>query len=52
MIKQTGVHVSKRSPDVLMGLAIISPERQYDQLYLSNFAADADPRRAAARRRA
>jgi multidrug efflux pump len=38
VIKQTGVRVSKRTPDVLMGLSIISPNRQYDQLYLSNFA--------------
>ncbi len=38
VIKQTGVRVSKRTPDVLMGLSIISPNQQYDQLYLSNFA--------------
>jgi len=38
VIKQTGVRVSKRTPDVLMGLSIISPNKQYDQLYLSNFA--------------
>ncbi len=38
VIKQTGVRVSKRTPDVLMGLSVISPNRQYDQLYLSNFA--------------
>jgi len=38
VIKQTGVRVNKQTPDVLMGLSIISPNRQYDQLYLSNFA--------------
>ena len=38
VIKQTGVRVSKRAPDVLMGISMISPNRRYDQLYLSNFA--------------
>ncbi len=37
VIKQTGVTVRKRSPDSLMGLAITSPSRRYDQLYLSNY---------------
>ncbi len=37
-IKQRGVIVQKRSPDVLMGAAIISPTGQYDQLYISNYA--------------
>ena len=37
VIKQTGVTVRKRSPDVLMGVAITSPGKQYDQLYLSNY---------------
>jgi multidrug efflux pump subunit AcrB len=38
VIKQTGVNTIKRSPDILMGLAINSPDGRYDQLYLSNFA--------------
>ncbi len=38
VIKQTGVTVRKRSPDVLMGIAISSPDRRYNQLYLSNYA--------------
>src|SRR3954451_349753 len=38
VIKQTGVTTRKRSPDILMGLAINSPDGRYDQLYLSNFA--------------
>ncbi len=37
-IKQRGVTVQKRSPDVLMGAALMSPSGQYDQLYLSNYA--------------
>ena len=38
VIRQTGVSTIKRSPDILMGLAINSPSGRYDQLYLSNFA--------------
>ena len=38
VIKQRGVTVRKRSPDVLMGIAITSPGGRYDQLYLSNYA--------------
>src|SRR5260370_27829435 len=38
VIKQTGVTTLKRSPDILMGMAINSPDGRYDQLYLSNFA--------------
>jgi multidrug efflux pump len=38
VIKATGVTTLKRSPDILMGLAINSPDGRYDQLYLSNFA--------------
>jgi multidrug efflux pump len=38
VIKQTGVTTIKRSPDILMGLAINSPDGRYDQLYLSNLA--------------
>jgi multidrug efflux pump len=38
VIRQTGVTTRKRSPDILMGLAIHSPSGRYEQLYLSNFA--------------
>ena len=38
VIRQTGVTVKKQSPDILVGLAINSPNGRYDQLYLSNFA--------------
>jgi multidrug efflux pump subunit AcrB len=38
VIKATGVTTRKRSPDILMGYAIVSPKRRYDQLYLSNYA--------------
>src|SRR5271169_2910533 len=37
VIKQTGVTTLKRSPDILLGLAINSPDGTYDQLYLSNY---------------
>ncbi|HEY7307789.1 MAG TPA: efflux RND transporter permease subunit [Gemmataceae bacterium] len=37
VIKQTGVTTRKRSPDILMGIALNSDGR-YDQLYLSNYA--------------
>src|SRR6266849_5001839 len=38
VIKATGVTTRKRSPDILLGMAINSPDGRYDQLYLSNFA--------------
>jgi multidrug efflux pump len=38
VIRATGVATLKRSPDILMGLAISSPDGRYDQLFLSNFA--------------
>ncbi len=38
VIKQTGVTTLKRSPNILMGLALTSPNRRYDQLYMSNYA--------------
>jgi multidrug efflux pump subunit AcrB len=37
-IKQTGVTTLKRSPDILMGIALNSPNGRYNQLYLSNYA--------------
>jgi multidrug efflux pump len=38
VIRQTGVTTRKRSPDILMGLAIKSPKGRYKQIYLSNYA--------------
>jgi multidrug efflux pump subunit AcrB len=38
VIKQTGVSVRKRAPDILLVVAITSPDNRYDQLYLSNYA--------------
>ena len=38
VIKQTGVTIRKRSPDMLLSVTINSPGSQYDQLYLSNYA--------------
>lgn len=38
VIRATGVATRKRSPDILMGVSLISPSGRYDQLYLSNFA--------------
>ncbi len=37
VIKQTGVTVRKKSPDALVGIAVTSPSKRYDQLYLSNY---------------
>ena len=38
VIKQTGVTTRKKSPDILMALALTSPDQTRDQLYLSNYA--------------
>src|SRR5271156_2834967 len=38
VVKQAGVTTRKRNPDILMVVAIYSPHRRYDLLYLSNFA--------------
>src|SRR5262245_13054834 len=38
VIRQTGVTTRKRSPDILMWLAIYSPDGSRDQLFLSNYA--------------
>ena len=38
VIKQTGVTTRKRSPDILMGMSLNSPDHRYNQLYLSNYA--------------
>jgi len=38
VVKQTGVTTRKQSPDILMGISLTSPDRTFDQLYLSNYA--------------
>ena len=37
-VKRTGVTVRKNSPDLLLVVHLISPERTYDQVYISNYA--------------
>src|SRR5205814_5230865 len=37
-VKQTGVSVKKKSPNILLVVNLISPTGTYDQLYLSNYA--------------
>ena len=38
IVKQVGVTVKKRSPDLMLMVHLISPNGRYDQLYLSNYA--------------
>ena len=38
VIKQTGVTTRKKAPDILMALALTSPDKTRDQLFLSNYA--------------
>ncbi len=38
VIKAAGVTTLKRSPDIVMGIALYSPGGRYDQLYVSNYA--------------
>src|SRR3954454_9682748 len=38
VLKQTGVTTRKKAPDILLVIALTSPNRKYDQLYLSNSA--------------
>jgi multidrug efflux pump len=38
VIKQTGVTTKKKAPDILMSVAIFSPDDRYNQIYLSNYA--------------
>jgi len=37
VVKQAGVTTRKRTPDILMVIAVYSPHGRYNQLYLSNF---------------
>ena len=38
VVKQTGVSVKKRSPDLMFIINLYSPNGRYDQLYMSNYA--------------
>lgn len=38
VVKQVGVRVRKKSPDILMTVNVYSPDLRYDQLHLSNYA--------------
>src|SRR4051794_22703812 len=38
VLKQTGVNVKKKSPDILLVIALNSPSGRFDQLFLSNYA--------------
>jgi multidrug efflux pump len=37
-VKRQGVTVKKKSPMILLAVNLLSPDRRYDQLYLSNYA--------------
>jgi multidrug efflux pump len=37
-VKATGVTTKKKSPNILLVVNILSPDKRYDQLYLSNYA--------------
>ena len=38
VVKQVGVTVKKRSPDLMFIINLVSPDGRYDHLYLSNYA--------------
>jgi multidrug efflux pump len=38
IVKQTGVTTKKKSPNILLVVNLFSPDRRYDQLYISNYA--------------
>src|SRR5262245_43860195 len=37
-VRRSGVTVNKRSPDLLLVVHIVSPQKTYDQVYISNYA--------------
>jgi hydrophobe/amphiphile efflux-1 (HAE1) family protein len=37
-VRRSGVQVRKNSPDLLMAIHMLSPDRTYDQVYISNYA--------------
>ena len=38
VVKATGITTRKRSPEILLTISLNSPDKRYDQLYLSNYA--------------
>ncbi len=38
VVKRVGLTVRKRSPDIMLVIALYSPDGRFDQLYLSNYA--------------
>jgi multidrug efflux pump len=38
VVKQIGVTTAKKSPNIMLVVNLFSPDKRYDQLYLSNFA--------------
>ncbi|NOU05125.1 MAG: multidrug efflux RND transporter permease subunit, partial [Hyphomicrobiaceae bacterium] len=36
-VRRSGVSVRKRSPDVLLSIHLLSPDKTYDQVYISNY---------------
>src|SRR6185503_16566843 len=36
-VRRNGLTVRKRSPDLLLAVHLISPDKTYDQVYLSNY---------------
>jgi hydrophobe/amphiphile efflux-1 (HAE1) family protein len=37
-VRRNGLTVRKRSPDVLLSIHLLSPDKTYDQVYISNYA--------------
>jgi hydrophobe/amphiphile efflux-1 (HAE1) family protein len=37
-VRRSGVKVRKNSPDLLMAIHMLSPDKSYDQVYISNYA--------------
>ena len=37
-VRRNGISVNKRMPDLLLVVHLVSPQRTYDQVYISNFA--------------
>ncbi len=37
-VRRQGITTTKSSPDILMVIHLVSPDKRYDQLYLSNYA--------------
>ncbi len=37
-VRRNGISVNKRSPDLLMVVHLVSPDKTYDQVYISNYA--------------